>query len=84
LWGGTLTENVVQAMSRDVLAEALLSVEAEGYHVIHHVYDSLVVHVAEQDVDKATQCVRRALTRVPQWAEGWPLGVDTKTGTRYD
>ena len=84
LWGGTLTENVVQAMSRDVLAEAILYIEDHGFRVAHHVYDSVVV-VAHKDQDTlAFACVSEALTRVPTWAEGWPMGVETTIGRRYD
>jgi DNA polymerase len=84
LWGGTLTENVVQAMSRDVLAEALLYVEDHGFRVAHHVYDSLVVVTPESQDTLAFACVSEALTRVPTWSEGWPMGVETTIGRRYD
>lgn len=83
LWGGVLTENIVQAMSRDVLAEALLAIEAEGFRVVHHVYDSIVVSVEEGLAEAAEACVRASLTKVPAWASGWPLGVDSWTGERY-
>lgn len=84
LWGGTLTENVVQAMSRDVLAEAILFIEDHGFRVAHHVYDSVVVSVPEKDQTIAFACVSEALTRVPAWCPGWPMGVETTVGRRYD
>ena len=84
LWGGTLTENVVQAMSRDVLAEAILFIEDHGFRVAHHVYDSVVVSVPEEDQTIAFACVSEALTRVPDWCPGWPMGVETTVGRRYD
>lgn len=84
LWGGTLTENIVQAMSRDILAEALLYVEERGFRVAHHVYDSLVVSVPEARVEEAKSVVEEALTHVPDWAEGWPLGCETTIGVRYE
>jgi len=84
LWGGTLTENIVQAMSRDVLAEALLYVERHGFRVGHHVYDSIVAVVPEAKVDEAKACVEEALTHVPTWAVGWPMGVETVVAGRYE
>jgi hypothetical protein len=84
LWGGTLTENVVQAMSRDVLAEAILFIEDHGFRVAHHVYDSVVVVAPESQDTLAFACVTEALKRVPAWAKGWPMGVETTIGRRYD
>lgn len=83
LWGGTITENVVQAMSRDVLAEAILFVEEE-FRVAHHVYDSIVACVPESQADQALQYVCTAITRQPEWAPDWPMGVEAFVSKRYD
>ena len=84
LWGGTLTENVVQAMSRDVLAEAILFIEDHGFHVGHHVYDSVVVVVKESEDTLAFACVSEALKRTPAWALGWPLNCEVTINRRYE
>ena len=84
LWGGSLTENVVQAASRDILAEAILRVEGDGFRVGHHVYDSIVAVVPKDRVEEAKASVERALTTVPEWATGWPLGCETTIGERYE
>jgi hypothetical protein len=84
LWGGSLIENIVQAMSRDVLAEAILYVEDHGFRVGHHVYDSIVAVVPVEKKEEALACVEDALRRVPLWAEGWPLDVEAKIGDKYD
>jgi DNA polymerase bacteriophage-type len=84
LWGGTLTENVVQAMSRDLLAEAMLRMEARGVRIGHHVYDSVVAVVPENQADAAATIVSDELIRVPEWAKGWPLGVELSISKRYE
>jgi DNA polymerase len=84
LWGGTLTENVVQAASRDLLGEAILYTEAHGFRVSHHCYDSLVVVSPEDRVEECKAVVEAALTHPRAWAEGWPLGCETTIGKRYD
>jgi DNA polymerase len=84
LYGGILTENIVQAMSRDVLVEALLFVEERGFRVAHHVYDSLVVVAKETEDTLAYSCVTEALKQVPAWATGWPMGAEVTLGKRYD
>jgi DNA polymerase len=84
LWGGTLTENVVQAMSRDLLADAILFVEDHGFHIAHHCYDSLVVCVPEAQQTVAFACVCEAFTQNIPWCPGWPMGVDATVGRHYD
>ena len=84
LWGGTLTENVVQAASRDVLAEAILKIEAGGYRVGAHVYDSVVVVVPEDRAEAAKKCVEEAISTPPAWCPGWPMGVEASISERYE
>ena len=47
LYGGLLTENLVQATAREIIADALLKIEAAGLPVVLHVHDSVTVEVAE-------------------------------------
>lgn len=42
-YGGKLTENVVQAIARDILGEKLLALDAEGFATVFHVHDEAVV-----------------------------------------
>ena len=74
-WGGSLTENVTQAVARDVMAEALLRVDRMGGKIVAHIHDEIVV---EGDFPLAEQmCV------VPEWAKGLPLAADSVKSQRY-
>ena len=74
-YGGKLTENCVQAIARDCLAEAVERLEAAGYPVVFHVHDEVVVDVPEQD-EGALEAVCRILAQPIPWAPGLPLKAD--------
>lgn len=78
-YGGKLVENIVQATARDVLAESLARLEAQGYPVVFHVHDEAVCEV--QDEIGSVEEMNKILSVVPEWAEGLPLsaeGFETK------
>jgi DNA polymerase len=47
IWGGTLVENITQALARDHLAAAMLRIEAAGYRIVLHVHDSICCEVPD-------------------------------------
>lgn len=42
-YGGKLTENIVQAIARDCLAETLIRIEEKGLQVVFHVHDEVII-----------------------------------------
>lgn len=81
LYGGLLTENIVQALSRDLLAQAMLRVEKAGYQVVLHAHDELVT---ETPVDFGSAAeVERLMSVVPPWAAGCPIAVEGYESPRY-
>jgi DNA polymerase bacteriophage-type len=50
-YGGKLTENIVQAIARDCLAESLKSLGAAGYQTCMHVHDEVIVDVPKEHAD---------------------------------
>jgi DNA polymerase len=78
-YGGKLVENIVQATARDVLAEAMLRLEKEGYPIVFHVHDEVIAEVP--DKEKSIEEMNKILSVAPAWAEGLPLaaaGFETK------
>ena len=71
-YGGKLVENIVQAIARDCLAEALLAVDAAGFDIVMHVHDEIVVEVAEDALEEVTDIMSRKLP----WAPGLKLTAD--------
>jgi DNA polymerase len=80
-YGGTWTENVVQAIARDLLAEAMLRVEAAGYPIVLHVHDEIAceVPIGFGSTDEFT----RLMTRKPAWALELPIAAEAWSGPRY-
>jgi DNA polymerase len=80
-YGGLWTENIVSGIARDLLAEAMLRVEAAGYPIVLHVHDEIVceVPIGFGSTDEFT----RLMTRKPAWALELPIAANAWTGARY-
>lgn len=66
-YGGKLTENIVQAIARDCLAETLRRIDARGLQVVFHVHDEVIID-APPDVTVDEICALMA-EPIP-WAPG--------------
>ena len=73
-YGPKLVENIVQGTARDLLAEAMLRVEAKGYPIVMHCHDEIIAEVPEGTGSVEEMCEIMAVQ--PKWAEGLPLRAD--------
>ena len=73
-FGGKLAENATQAIARDILAHALLTLEQNGYPVVFHVHDESVIEkpIGQGSLEEAC----RLMAIAPDWAEDLPLRAD--------
>lgn len=69
-YGGKMTENIVQAIARDCLAETLKRIDQRGLQVVFHVHDEVIIDALE-DVTVSDICDLMA-EPIP-WAPGLVL-----------
>lgn len=83
-YGGKIVENVVQAIARDCLAQAIEHLEAAGYPVVFHVHDEVVIDIAPfADEEEMLDSVVKIMSTPIPWAPGLPLGADGWVGTFF-
>jgi len=68
-YGGKLTENIVQAISRDCLANAMVKLDAAGFEIVMHVHDEVVAEVEGDHLEEMLELMREPIP----WAPGLPL-----------
>lgn len=73
-YGGKLTENIVQAIARDCLAEAMIAVSDAGYDIAFHVHDEIIVEAEPEDGRLEEIC--GLMCKPISWAPGLPLQAD--------
>ncbi len=82
-YGGLLVENVVQAISRDLMAEAMLRIEAAGpWQIVLHVHDEIGAECRDP-YEASNEDFCDLMATVPDWAEGCPIKVEGWRGDRY-
>jgi DNA polymerase len=73
-FGGKACENVTQATARDILAHAMLNLEAHGYRIVFHVHDECVMEMPEVIGSVEEACA--IMGQPPEWCSDLPLRAD--------
>lgn len=83
LYGGLLTENIVQGFSRDFLAHALCILRKKGFKIPLHVHDEIVCEFLKSLRKEKLHEMCAIISTPPSWALDFPLRVEGFTGHRY-
>src|SRR6516164_5939732 len=80
-WFGVLVENVVSGVARDLLAAALLRMDARGWSIVSHCHDEITVEMPDGALSE--QEMLAVMLESPAWAAGLPLGGKVHSGSIY-
>jgi len=73
-YGPKLTENIVQAVSRDLLALAMLRLQKAGFEIVMHIHDEVVLEVPYGVTNVEEVC--SIMAEAPEWTDGLLLRAD--------
>ncbi len=83
LWGGSLTENIVQAIARDLLVHWILKAEEFGLPVVLHIYDEILAVSSNIYAEDNLKTLMNIMSNGPEWAGGLPLAVEGEISETY-
>jgi|TARA_R110002124_G_scaffold155604_2_gene322784 DNA polymerase len=82
IWGGSVVENVVQALARIVIGEQMIKVSRE-YPVVLTVHDAIVCTAPEEEKEKALKRIMEIMSEPPEWAPDLPIACEGDYADNY-
>ena len=82
LWGGSVVENVVQALARIIVGQQMIKL-TERYRPVLTVHDAAVCVVPEDEVNEACAWIVEVMSKPPEWAKGLPVACEAHYGQNY-
>lgn len=75
-YGGSLVENITQAVARDCLCDAMLRIYRAGYPILMHVHDEIICETTDINAANALEKMNSVMKVAPLWAKHLPLKGD--------
>lgn len=69
-YGGKLTENIIQAIARDILGTVILRAKSKNLNVVFHIHDEIIVEASK---DQTLENVEALFSEPIEWCPGLPL-----------
>lgn len=82
-YGGKLTENIVQAIARDLLAESMLALDGAGFDIVASVHDEVIAEIPSEGSGAYLTEMEAIMGITPEWAKGLVLTADGYTTDYY-
>jgi len=83
LWKGLACENITQAVANDILRHSLKQLDDEGFEIVLHCHDEIVLECNSLDVEKVKQRLHTIMCTSPTWAANLPLDTEVMSMQRY-
>ena len=82
IYGGKVTENVVQALARIVVSEQMIEI-GKYYQVLFQVHDEIIVCQMQKNKSDTQQHIETIMSTSPRWAQGLPVACESGVGFNY-
>jgi DNA polymerase len=82
IWGGSVVENVVQALARIIIGEQMIAIN-DKYKPVLTVHDAIVCIAEEVDKDNAVKYITDIMSTPPSWGLNLPIACEAKFGQSY-
>jgi DNA polymerase I-like protein with 3'-5' exonuclease and polymerase domains len=82
IYGGKVTENLVQALARIVVAEQMAKI-GQHYHVVFQVHDEIIITAPEEQAQHAQKLLVDIMSTPPIWALDIPVACESGTANNY-
>lgn len=83
IWGGSVVENVVQALARIIVGEQMLEIYHYGYPVVLTVHDAAVVITKKEEADSTLNDIIGIMSKPPEWGTDLPIACEGHYGNSY-
>ena len=82
VWGGSIVENVVQALARIVIGEQMIAINKK-YKPILTVHDAIVCVAPEEEKDIALEFMMKEMSIPPKWGRDLPITCEGGYADNY-
>ena len=83
VWGGVLAENASQALARDIFSHHLLRLNEEGFKILFHVHDEVVLEADKSEAEAVLKKTTEIMSTAPDWID-LPLEAKGKVLDQYE
>jgi hypothetical protein len=83
IYGGKVTENVVQALAALAVRSQMVACRTQGMHVAFQVHDEIIVVAPEDKADDYQQRLELIMSTPPKWAPDLPVACESGYAVNY-
>jgi len=82
IYGGKVTENLIQALAAIVIREQMAKI-GQHYHVAFQVHDEIIIAAPSDEAESAMQQLVAVMSTPPKWAPGLPVACEAGYSENY-